>query len=105
LVSSTRENRKDLEEKYKLLVKNKNCSTQITTISKAVINDDEPEVTPYTDLLSDFNDSQSSLVTPNMSRECEESYPKDVNETEANLTEHFSQEDLVGALVDHRAAV
>jgi hypothetical protein len=105
LVSSTRENRKYLEEQYKLLVKNKNCSTQITTIRKAVINDDEPEVTPYTDLLSDFNDSQSSLVTPNMSRECEESYPKDVNETEANLTEHFSQEDLVGALVDHRAAV
>lgn len=105
LVSSARENRKDLEEKYKSLVKNKNSYTKITTISKGVLNADEHEVIPYTDLLIDFNDSQSSLVTPNMSQEYEESYAKDVNETEVNLTEHFSQEYSVGDLVAHRAAV
>ena len=105
LVSSAREDRKDLEEKYKLLVKNKNCYTKINSRSEGVLTADEHEVIPYTDLLSDFNDSQSSLVTPNMSQEYEESYAKDVDETEVNLTEHFSQEDSVGDLVAHRTAV
>ena len=102
LVSSVRENenRIELEEKYKLLVKNKNCSTVTITRSKGVIHDNEPEVIPYTDLLSDYNDSQSSLVTPNLSQqEYEDSDPQDVPETGDDLTEHFSQEDLLGELV------
>lgn len=99
LVSSVRENenRIELEEKYKLLVKNKNCSTVTITRSKGVIHDNEPEVLPYTDLLSDYNDSQSSLVTPNLSQqEYEDSDPQDVPETGVDLTEDFSQELLLG---------
>ena len=103
MVASARENvyRKNLEEQFKK--SNRYHSTLTYHENQESFEVPNNTVVPYTDLLDEFDDNSSSLVTPNMSQDCDNSFPNDVIETEAQ-TEHFSQEHLEASF-GNRAAV